>query len=133
MKRILHWVCAAALCGLAGCGSDSEPVAGEPTLFSNVVFPTEVNPGEKVVVKADLWNTDELYSAWLVYYLDNEVEKTSEVSQIRFKPTQSAVFTGEIPGQKAGTKVTFQLAAWSVAGIFTPSEVFTYTVRETEN
>ncbi len=83
-------------------------------------------------IEAVLTNPSGIYNAWIVYYLDDASDRTQIVAEKRCNGTKSVEFSGRIPAQKEGTKVTFQLATLNMAGDLTPSEVCTYTVAAPE-
>ena len=132
MKHLLFPVLAAAAWCCAACDSATQPVASEPTIFSGIAYAPTVAPDEEAEIEAVLTNPSGIYNAWIVYYLDDASDRTQIVAEKRCNGTKSVEFSGRIPAQKEGTKVTFQLATLNMAGDLTPSEVCTYTVAAPE-
>lgn len=68
-----------------------------------------------------------------VYSLNEDPETTEEPKdQVWFgsEKDKSKNYKATIEGQKAGTKVTFQILAVSAYSVYTFSEVYEYTVQE---
>ena len=107
-------------------------MASEPTIFSGIAYAPTVAPDKEAEIEAVLTNPSGIYNAWIVYYLDDASDRTQIVAEKRCNGTKSVEFSGRIPAQKEGTKVTFQLATLNMAGDLTPSEVCTYTVAAPE-
>lgn len=72
--------------------------------------------------------------ASVFYYSLNEDPETTEEpkDQVWFgsEKDKSKNYKATIEGQKAGTKVTFQILAVSAYSVYTFSEVYEYTVQE---
>lgn len=127
MKKLL--LMAAVACCLAACNKELGPEYKTPPVVGAVTYtPVDVQPDQKVKVQTTLTSTYGLYSAFIIYWLNDQTEPSYQAGVIFYPEKEaSAVYTGEIPGQKAGTKVSFGIIANSPYAMGA-SEEYSYTV-----
>ena len=123
MKKLL--IMAVAACCLAACNKELGPEYKVAPVISGVTFsPQEVHAGENVHVSATVTSEYGFTGISILYSLNEDPETTEE-------PKDQVWFGSEKDkGQKAGTKVTFQILAVSAYSVYTFSEVYEYTVQE---
>ena len=128
MKKLL--IMAVAACCLAACNKE----LGPEYKVSGVTFsPQEVHAGENVHVSATVTSEYGFTGISILYSLNEDPETTEEPKdQVWFgsEKDKSKNYKATIEGQKAGTKVTFQILAVSAYSVYTFSEVYEYTVQE---
>lgn len=130
MKKLL--LAAAAVCCLAACNKELGPEYKTPPQISEVSYKTTGIAADEVVsVSATFTSVYGLQYGWIAYYLNEDDSDVKQTNPYMYSKNQtSATFTGKIPGQKAGTKVTFQVLATSAYQIPAWTEVYTYTVED---
>ncbi len=129
MKKLL--LAAAAVCCLAACNKELGPEYKTPPEISEVSFKTTgIAADEVVTVSAMLTCTYGLQYGWIAYYLNEDESDVTRTNPYMYAKNQtSATFSGKIPGQKAGTKVTFQVLATSAYQVPVWTNTYTYTVE----
>lgn len=123
-----------AVVTLASCNKKTElgPEYATPAEISDVIFPVVINADEEVVVTAKLTSEYPLGNAFVYYWINDDLEKAKDVSVQSYAQTPqfNANYSGKIPGQPAGTKVSFQVACMTFYYVLKATEVYTYTVHE---
>ena len=131
MKKL--FVAVVAALSIVACNSNPGPEQTTPAEFGEIVVaPTPVSVGTEVTVQVSVMSEYGFNSVYIAYMLNDDV------SDVRFtaarnnlsKEITSFTYKGTIPGQKAGTKVTFwvcALTAYQVASYSAPKE---YTIPE---
>lgn len=142
MKKL--FLLAAALVGLAACNEDTEygpeyttaPELGEITYVGEDSGTTTITADEAVDVSCEVTSKYGLHSVWIVFMLNDEPQSAAKASVWENPSPNSPNFTknysGKIPAQKAGTKVSFQLVAYSPYGVGIFSYAKDYTVLAAE-
>lgn len=93
----------------------------------------DVHAGDDVRVTATVTSEYGFTGISILYSLNEDPETTEEPKdQVWFgsEKDKSKNYKATIEGQKAGTKVTFQILAVSAYSVYTFSEVYEYTVQE---
>ena len=125
MKKLL--IMAVAACCLAACNKELGPEYKVAPVISGVTFsPQEVHAGENVHVSATVTSEYGFTGISILYSLNEDPETTEEPKdQVWFgsEKDKSKNYKATIEGQKAGTKVTFQILAVSAYSVYTFSEV----------
>lgn len=142
MKKLI--LLAAALIGLAACNEDTNygpeystaPELGEITYVGEVSGTTTITAAEAVNVSCEITSKYGLHSVWMRYIINDEVQSPTEVglweNPSPYTPNFTKNYSGKIPAQKAGTKVSFQLVAYSPYGVGIFSYAKEYTVIAAE-
>lgn len=116
MKKLL--IMAVAACCLAACNKELGPEYKVAPVISGVTFsPQEVHAGENVHVSATVTSEYGFTGISILYSLNEDPETTEEPKdQVWFgsEKDKSKNYKATIEGQKAGTKVTFQILAVSL-------------------
>lgn len=111
MKKLL--IMAVAACCLAACNKELGPEYKVAPVISGVTFsPQEVHAGENVHVSATVTSEYGFTGISILYSLNEDPETTEEPKdQVWFgsEKDKSKNYKATIEGQKAGTKVTFQI------------------------
>ena len=128
MKKLLLLV--AAACCLAACNKELGPEYKTPPQIGDVTCtPTDVQAEDVVTVRVPITSTYGLYSAWIIYWLGEDQEHAEQTLPYFYsKSDTSVVFEGKIPAQKAGSEVSFVVAAMNPYSAIAATEVQTYTV-----
>jgi len=132
MKKLI-FAFAAALC-FASCNDDIGPEYSTAAVFGEVTYsPEVVAPGQKVTVKAPVTSKYGLAGVQIAYYLDDDTADVKTTSPWYYtKADKEVVYSGTLPEQKAGVKVTFQLVAVTPYSVASVSDIYNYTVSEEE-
>lgn len=134
MKKLL--LAAAAVCCLAACNKELGPEYETPPIFEDVTFTTATQPDkitepvevdEIVTVQATVTCPYKVRQVWLAYYVNGDESDVKTTNPYNYDAT-SVTFKERIPGQKAGTKVTFQVLARSDY-VFIWTNTYTYKVE----
>lgn len=134
MKKLL--LAAAAVCCLAACNKELGPEYETPPVFDKVTFTTATQPDgivdpvkedEVVWVNATVSCPYKVKQVWLAYFLDGDESNVKTTTPYNYDAT-TVTFKERIPGQKAGTKVTFQVLTRSDY-VFIWTNTYTYKVE----
>ena len=131
MKKLL-FAAVAALC-LAACNSDPGPEQTTPAEFGAVSF-YQVIPNKDVLVEVPVTSEYGFSRVDIVYMLDDDSSDV-KVASLRMFPSAevtSFTYSGKIPGQESGKKVTFQVRAITFHNVASYSQIRSYTVPEDE-
>lgn len=138
MKKLILSV-AAALC-MAACNEKTNygpeystaPELGEISYVGELSGTTTITSAEDVEVSCDITSKYGLHSAWIVYWLNDDGNTASKAGEWTnpspYTQDFFKAYSGKIPAQKAGTKVCFQLIAYSPYGVAIFSFQKEYTV-----
>lgn len=116
------------------CNKDLGPEYSTPPTIGKVTFPGQVSPSDVVTVTAPILSKYGLSTVFINYTLNDDESNVKQASPYFYtQASTSALYTGKIPAQKEGTKVSFQVLAISYYSVFAWSEPCVYTVgKETE-
>lgn len=132
MKKLL--IMAVAACCLAACNKELGPEYKVAPVISGVAFsPQKVHAGENVHVSATVTSEYGFTGISILYSLNEDPSTTEEPKDLVWygsEKDKSKKYEATIKGQKAGTKVTFQVLAVSAYGVYAFSEVGEYIVLE---
>ncbi len=128
MKKIL--LALAALWCLAGCNSELGPEYRTGAVFGEVLFNGEgITAEDTVPVTVEITSQYGLNSVFITYELDGKSDELKATNPYYYtKNTTTLRFSDSIPKQKAGTKVRFQVCAYTPYGVVSVSDLKTYTV-----
>lgn len=134
MKKLV--VAIFAILAFAACNKELEPEYTTPPVFSNVkLVNTPVTAADKGRFTATVASQYGLQTVMILYYLDDKnsnLDIKSEKMLFNIAPNATTQnVEGQIPVQKVGTKVTYQLVAYSYYMVQGGSAVGTYTVEDT--
>ena len=133
MKKLL-FAAVAVLC-LAACNSDPGPEQTTPAEFGAVSFyPAEITSETDVTVEVPVTSEYGFSRVDVVYMLDDDSSDVKVASPRMFPSAEVTSFTysGKIPKQKGGKKVTFQVRAITFHNVASYSQIRSYTVPEDE-
>lgn len=134
MKKLL--LAAAAVCCLAACNKELGPEYKTPPVFDKVTFTTATQPegvvdpvkvDETVWVNATVSCPYKVKQVWLAYFVDGDEADVKTTTPYNYDAT-TVTFKERIPGQKAGSKVTFQVLTRSDY-VFMWTQAYTYKVE----
>lgn len=142
MKKFI--ILAAALIGLAACNEDPQygpeystsAEVSEPSFLGEISASTDITSDEDVIVTSRITSEYGLHSAWIVFLL-NDDSQTAAKASVWTNPAPYTkdfvhLYSGKIPAQKAGTKVTFMLVTYTPYGVpfITNSKEYTVIAAE---
>lgn len=120
----------AALC-LAACNPDPGPEQTTPAEFGVVSFyPAEITSETDVTVEVPV-TSEYGFSRVDIIYMLNDDSSNVKTESTRYFPSReimSFIYSGKIPRQKAGCKVTFQVRAITAYNVVSYSQILSYTV-----
>ncbi len=134
MKRLI--VAAFAVLALAACNSKLGPEYTTAPVIESVNYsPKEaVLSTQTVAVEAHITSQYGLSTVFIAYMLDDDKANLKSTKPYNYtKNNTDVIFKDALPAQKAGTKVTFQLFAYTPYQVVAVSSVYEYkVVEETE-
>lgn len=128
MNRWIVLVAAAFL--LAACNKNAGPEYSTPAEFGAVGFyPSEVRPDRPVTVSVPVTSRYGFSRIFIVYALNGDRSDVRQASpRMLTREITSLTYEGDLPKQRAGTKVTFQVCAVTAYGVSAFSATGEYTV-----
>ena len=132
MKTRLFTVVAAL--SLLACNSSQGPERTTPAEFGEVSFsPAVIRADADVTVEVSVTSRYGFSRVDIVYWLDDDESDVRAVSPYPFPTAPTAAeaslsYSGKIPGQKAGRKVTFRVRAITFYNVPSYSQPREYTV-----
>lgn len=131
MKKLIFAI-AAVLC-FAACNKDPEPENSVGCDISNVqVNLAGVQPGVGVDVSALIYSPYGIYAVAIEYMLNDD--KTTSKYADPWEETSKNVlyhqYSGTIPGQPDGTKVSFRIITYTMHYVYKATDWQSYTVEK---
>lgn len=134
MKKLISIIFAAA--SLAACNDKTElgPEHRAEVKIDKIAYSAPI-PDTDVEVTCDLSCEYGIYSAWIDYQIDDDPEVQQTGAKLYDGSDKTHVtwhYAATIPGQPAGTKISFRIFSYTPYGKLTIGSIVVYTVSETE-
>ena len=127
-------VLAAGVVSLASCNKNVGPEYSTPAEFGEVSFyPSEVRSDRAVTVSVPVMSRYGFSRIFIAYALNDDRSDVRNASpRMLTREITSLTYEGDIPRQRAGTKVTFQVCAVTAYSVSAFSAAGEYTVGEAD-